>query len=118
MLHHQQSRLRRARKSRARIRLTAEHRLSVHRTSRHFYAQLSLADGSRTLAVVSTVQKEFRGQLERGGNVAAARLLGTAIAGRAEHLGIRRVAFDRAGYKYHGRVRALAESAREAGLSF
>ena len=118
MHHHTQSRHRRARKSRGRIRLSAEHRLTVYRTPRHIYAQLSLADGSRTLAVVCTLQKEFRGDRAYGGNVEAARRIGAAVATKAEHLGIRKVAFDRAGYKYHGRVKALAESARAAGLEF
>ena len=95
------------------------HRLSVNRSPRHIYAQVFEADGSRVLAAASTLDAEVRERLEGGGgNVAAASVVGEAIALRARAAGISRVAFDRSGYKYHGRVKALAEAAREHGLEF
>ena len=113
------ARLRRARRTRAAIRRLRVHRLSVNRSPRHIYAQLFEPDGSRVLAAASTLDKEVREQVEgNGGNVAAAALVGQAIAERARNAGIARVAFDRSGYKYHGRVKALAEAAREHGLQF
>ena len=113
------ARLRRARRTRAAIRRLRVHRLSVNRSPRHIYAQLFEPDGSRVLAAASTLDKEVREQVEgNGGNVAAAAVVGQAIAERARNAGIERVAFDRSGYKYHGRVKALAEAAREHGLQF
>ena len=95
------------------------HRLSVNRSPRHIYAQVFEPDGSRVLAAASTLDKEIRERLDGGGgNVAAASVVGQAIAERARKAGIARVAFDRSGYKYHGRVKALAEAAREHGLEF
>ena len=114
-----EARLRRARRTRSTIRRLRVHRLSVNRSPRHIYAQVFEADGSRVLAAASTLDKEVRQRLDGGGgNVAAAALVGQAIAERARNAGIARVAFDRSGYKYHGRVKALAEAARENGLEF
>ena len=113
------ARLRRARRTRAAIRRQRVHRLSVNRSPRHIYAQVFEPDGSRVLAAASTLDKEVREQVDGNcGNVAAASVVGRAIAERARKLGIARVAFDRSGYKYHGRVKALAEAAREHGLEF
>jgi large subunit ribosomal protein L18 len=111
-------RTRRAKPTRARIREQHAMRLTVHRTPRHIYAQLFDGNGERVLASASTVQKALAQDLKGTGNVAAARAVGRAIAERARAAGITRVAFDRAGFQYHGRVKALAEAAREAGLEF
>ena len=113
-----QRRERRASKTRAKIRELGTPRLTVHRTPRHIYAQLFAADGSRVLASASTVQKELVKELKYTGNVEAARAIGRAIAERAKAAGVERAAFDRSGFQYHGRVKALAEAAREAGLEF
>ena len=113
-----QRRDRRAIKTRAKIRELGTPRLTVHRTPRHIYAQLFAADGSQVLATASTVQKELVKELKYTGNVEAARAVGRAIAERAKAAGVERVAFDRSGFQYHGRVKALAEAAREAGLEF
>lgn len=111
-----ESRLRRARRTRAHIHKLAIHRLSVHRTPRHIYAQIIAPDAGTTVAAASTVEK-IDG-LEGSGNVAAAKRVGALIAERAKAAGITKVAFDRSGFKYHGRVQALADAAREAGLEF
>lgn len=114
-----QARLRRARRTRAAIRRQRVYRLSVNRSPRHIYAQVFEFDGSRVLAAASTLDRKVREQIEgSGGNVAAASVVGRTIAERALEAGIDRVAFDRSGYKYHGRVKALAEAAREHGLRF
>lgn len=114
-----ETRIRRARRTRANIQAAGAVRLTVHRTPRHIYAQLIAAGGERTLAAASTLDGDLRKKLGKGtGNVDAAAAVGRLIAERAKAAGIEKVAFDRAGYKYHGRVRALAEAAREAGLSF
>jgi large subunit ribosomal protein L18 len=110
-------RLRRAARARAKIRELKALRLSVHRTSQHIYAQIFDVD-SKVLAVASTVQKGVRGDLKGTGNIAAAAAVGKAIAEKAKAAGIKQVAFDRSGYKYHGRVKALADAARENGLEF
>lgn len=111
-------RQRRAKRTRSKIRLLAANRLCVHRTPRHIYAQIiSPADG-RVLAAASTLAKELRGSLKATGNKAAAAAVGKLIAERAKAAGIDSVAFDRSGFVYHGRVKALADAAREAGLSF
>ena len=94
------------------------HRLCVHRTPRHIYAQIVAPDGGHTIASASTLDKGLRAEIGYGGNVAAAAVIGKTIAERSKAAGITRVAFDRAGFKYHGRVKALAESARESGLEF
>lgn len=111
-------RLRRAVKARARIRERGVARLSVHRTPKHIYAQVTDALGARVIAAASTVQKTVRGELKNTGNVAAARAVGKTIAERSKAAGVNKVAFDRAGFQFHGRVKALAEAAREAGLEF
>jgi large subunit ribosomal protein L18 len=110
------SRLRRAKKTRASLREQRTVRLTVYRTPRHIYAQVISADGSKIIAAASTVEKELRESTN--GNVDAAGRIGKAIAERAKTAGITRVAFDRSGFKYHGRVKALADAAREAGLEF
>lgn len=112
------SRLQRAVKTRAHIRALGRVRLSVHRTPRHIYAQLMAADGSRVLASVSSLSPSLRAELKSGGNVAAAEAVGRAIAESAKRAGITQVAFDRSGFRYHGRIKALAEAARAGGLEF
>ena len=111
-----ESRLRRARKVRIKIRERGSSRLCVHRTPRHTYAQVTTADGSQVLAAASTLDKALRQRTT--GNVEAARQVGELIAQRAKEAGVEEVAFDRSGYRYHGRVKALADAAREAGLQF
>jgi len=113
-----QSRLRRARRTRAKIRELGAHRLSIHRTPRHIYAQVIGPDGGTVVAAVSTVSKDVRKAVPKTGNVAAASAVGKAIAEKAKSAGVTRVAFDRSGFRYHGRVKALADAAREAGLEF
>jgi large subunit ribosomal protein L18 len=113
-----QRRQRRAIKTRAQIRQLRQVRLTVHRTPRHIYAQLFDDKGERVLAAASTVQKDVAEGLKGTGNIEAARAVGRSIAERARAAGITRVAFDRAGFQYHGRVKALADAAREAGLEF
>jgi len=110
------SRIRRARKTRAKISELAVPRLSIHRTPRHIYAQVIAASGSEVIASVSTVQTDMKGQVKYTGNVEAATAVGKAIAEKALAAGVTSVAFDRSGFKYHGRVKALADAAREAGL--
>jgi large subunit ribosomal protein L18 len=112
------SRLRRARQTRLKIREVGAVRLTVHRTNGHIYAQITSAAGDKVLAAASTLEKEVRAQLKTGGNRKAAELIGQRIAQKAKEKGIDSVAFDRAGYKYHGRVKALAEAARAGGLKF
>jgi large subunit ribosomal protein L18 len=110
-------RLRRATRSRAKIRELKALRLSVHRTSQHIYAQIFDAE-SKVLAMASTLQKDVRGDLKGTGNITAAAAVGKAIAEKAKAAGIKQVAFDRSGFKYHGRIKALADAARENGLEF
>ncbi len=110
------ARKRRTKKTRARIRAQQAHRLCIHRTPRHIYAQVLVPDGSKVTASASTVDKQVKGEAQYGGNVAAAKVVGRLIAERAREAGVERVAFDRSGFKYHGRVKALADAAREAGL--
>lgn len=113
------SRLRRARRARAKIRELGVHRLTIFRTPRHMYAQVIAADGAKVVASASTLDKGVKSALNgHGGNIAAAASVGREIAERAKAAGIERVAFDRAGFKYHGRVKALADAARENGLQF
>lgn len=111
-------RLRRARKTRAKIAEVAAVRLTVHRSNSHIYAQVVDPSGAKVLAAASTVEPEVRKGAKHGSNAKAAAEVGRRIAERAKKLGIDAVAFDRAGYKFHGRVKALAEAAREAGLKF
>jgi large subunit ribosomal protein L18 len=110
------SRLRRARRSRMTMREQGATRLSVHRTSTHIYAQILDADGARVLASASTLDKSLR--KDATGNIKAAEGVGSLIADRAKAAGVVKVAFDRSGYKYHGRVKALADAARKGGLKF
>lgn len=111
-----QSRLRRARRARAKISELGATRLCVNRTPRHIYAQIIAADGDKVVAQASTLEKDLRAG--KTGNVEAAKAVGTLIAERAKAAGVSEVAFDRSGFKYHGRVKALADAAREAGLEF
>ena len=111
-------RLRRALKSRSHIRQLGVARLTVHRTPNHIYAQVTAADGAKVIAAASTVQKAVREGLKSTGNVAAAKAVGRVIAERSKAAGVDKVAFDRSGFQFHGRVKALAEAAREAGLQF
>ncbi|XZG71063.1 50S ribosomal protein L18 [Chitinibacteraceae bacterium HSL-7] len=113
-----QTRLRRARKTRAKIAELKEVRLSVHRTNSHIYAQIIDASGAKVLASASTAEKEVRDQVKNGGSVEAATVIGKRIAEKARAAGVERVAFDRSGFQYHGRVKALADAAREGGLVF
>jgi large subunit ribosomal protein L18 len=113
-----QARLRRARKTRAKIAELKAVRLCVHRSNCHIYAQIIDGSGARVLACASTVEKDVRKLVPNGGNVKAASLVGKLIAERAKAAGIETVAFDRSGFMYHGRVKALAEAAREGGLKF
>lgn len=112
------SRLRRATRTRMKIRELRMPRLSVMRTPRHMYAQLISADGATVLAAASTVEKSLASSLKYTGNKDAAAAVGKAIAERARAAGIEAVAFDRSGFLYHGRIAALADAAREAGLKF
>lgn len=111
-------RLRRARRGRAKICELGVNRLSVHRTPRHIYAQVIAPDGGKVVVAASTLQESVRGKLNATGNTEAAKAVGKAIAERALKAGIETVAFDRSGFRYHGRVKALADAAREGGLKF
>ncbi len=113
------SRLRRARRARAKIRELEVNRLTIFRTPRHMYAQVIGPDGDKVIASASTVDKAVKAELKgSSGNSAAAAVVGKMIAERAKAAGVETVAFDRAGFKYHGRVKALADAARENGLQF
>lgn len=121
MMTKKEQRLRRSRQTRVRIAKQVVARLTVFRSNLHIYASVISDDGARVLASASTAEKEVREQLSaagKGGNVAAASIIGKRIAEKAKAAGVERVAFDRAGFAYHGRVKALAEAAREAGLQF
>lgn len=120
-LNKKDQRLRRSRQTRVRIASQLTPRLSVHRSNLHIYASVISADGTQVLASASTAEPDVRSQLGavgKGGNVAAAALIGKRVAEKARSAGVETVAFDRSGYAYHGRVKALAEAAREAGLQF
>jgi len=119
-LNKKDQRIRRSRQTRARIAQQRVARLTVFRSNLHIYASVISDDGSQVLASASTAEKEVREQLgaAKGGNAAAAAVIGKRIAEKAKAAGIEKVAFDRAGFAYHGRVKALAEAAREAGLQF
>ena len=112
------SRLRRAAKTRVRIHRQEAVRLTVHRTNLHIYAQVVAADGAKVLASASTAEKEVRAKQPKGSNKEAAALVGKRIAEKATAAGVTEVAFNRAAFSYHGRVKALAEAAREGGLKF
>ena len=118
MLDRNEARLRRARQTRAKIAELKAVRLTVHRSNCHIYAQVIAPDGLKVLASASTVEPEVRQSVKYGGNVKAAAEVGKRIAEKAKELGIDAVAFDRGGYKFHGRIKALAEAARAAGLKF
>ena len=118
MINKKESRLRRARATRARIKMQKMNRLTVYRTNLHIYASIISADGGRVLVSASTVEAEVRAQLANGGNVAAAKLIGARLAEKAKAAGVEAVVFDRNGYLYHGRVKQLAEGARNGGLKF
>lgn len=111
-----QARLRRALRTRSKIRELGAHRLCIHRTPQHTYAQVISPDGSQVLASASTLEAEVKAALKHSGNVEAATRIGQLIAERAIANGVTKVAFDRSGFKYHGRVKALADAARESGL--
>ena len=118
MLDKNPGRLRRARQTRLKIREVGAIRLTVHRTNVHIYAQITSPGGDKVLASASSAEKEVRAQLRNGGNRKAAEVVGQRIGQKAKAAGIGSVAFDRAGYRYHGRVKALAEAARAGGLKF
>jgi large subunit ribosomal protein L18 len=112
------ARLRRARQTRIRIRENGAARLTVHRSNEHIYAQITTPEGDKVIASASSVEKDVRGQLKHGSTRKAAELVGQRIAAKAKEKGIESVAFDRAGYRYHGRIKALADAARSGGLKF
>ena len=112
------ARLRRARQTRLRIRDVGTLRLSVHRSNSHIYAQITSAAGDKVMASASSLEKDVRGQIKHGGNLKAAEVVGQRIAAKAKEKGIEKVAFDRGGYRYHGRIKALADAARAGGLKF
>jgi len=118
MMDKNQARLRRSRKTRAKLAELKVVRLAVHRTNCHMYAQIIDASGGKVLASASTVEVDVRKELSNGGNAAAAAIVGKRIAEKAKSLGIEKVAFDRSGFRYHGRVKSLADAARENGLVF
>jgi large subunit ribosomal protein L18 len=118
MFSKKQARLRRARKTRAKIAELKSVRLCVNRSNCHIYAQVISSCGGKVLASASSLEVEIRKDLANGGNVAAAALIGKLVAERAKAAGIDKVSFDRSGYQYHGRIKALAEAARENGLQF
>lgn len=118
MLNKNEARQRRARKTRARIAEQKTVRLAIHRTNLHIYAQVISADGGKVLASASTLEADVRKSIGNGGNAAAAAVVGKRIAEKAKSAGITAVAFDRSGNKYHGRIKALADAAREHGLQF
>jgi len=118
MISKKVNRIRRAKKTRAKISELGTYRLSIHRTPRHIYAQVISPDGSKVIAAASTLQKDIANDAKYTGNAEAASLVGKAIAEKSKSAGVTSVAFDRSGFRYHGRVKALADAAREAGLEF
>jgi large subunit ribosomal protein L18 len=118
MMDKKVSRIRRAKRGRKRIQEVEAVRLTVHRTPRHIYAQVIAADGAQVIVCASTLDKQLRAKLKSTGNVDAAKEVGKLVAERAIKAGIKAVAFDRSGYQYHGRIKALADAARESGLEF
>lgn len=113
-----EARARRLTKTRDHIRQLGANRLCVHRTPRHIYAQVIEPGGSKVITSASTLDKEIRGKVRYPGNVEAATMVGKVLAERAKAAGVTKVAFDRSGYKYHGRIKALADAARENGMEF
>ena len=118
MISKKANRMRRAKRTRAKISELGAHRLTIHRTPRHIYAQVISPDGSKVIATASTIQKDIASDAKYTGNADAASLVGKAIAEKSKSAGVTTVAFDRSGFRYHGRVKALAEAAREGGLEF
>jgi large subunit ribosomal protein L18 len=121
MLTKKQQRLRRSRQTRIRIATQGVARLTVNRTNLHIYASVISGDGGKVIATASTAEAEVRAALGgsgKGGNAAAAQVIGKRLAEKAKAAGVEKVAFDRSGFAYHGRVKALADAAREAGLQF
>lgn len=118
MISKKANRMRRAKRARMKISELGAHRLSVHRTPKHIYAQVISPDGSKVIAAASTVQKDVAADAKYTGNIEAATMVGKAIAEKAKSAGVTTVAFDRSGFRYHGRVKALADAARENGLKF
>jgi len=118
MIDKNTARLRRSRQTRLKIRELGAVRLTVHRTNSHIYAQIISASGDKVIATASSVEQELRNKVKNGGNVKAAEAVGGRIAEKAKQAGVEQVAFDRSGYRYHGRVKALAEAARAGGLKF
>lgn len=118
MIDKKQSRLRRAKRTRAKIAELKAVRLTVNRSNGHIYAQVIDASGGKVIATASSVDKALRAELTNGSSVKAAAVVGKTVAERAKKAGVEAVAFDRSGYRFHGRVKALAEAAREAGLKF
>jgi len=118
MIEKKQSRMRRSRRTRAKIAELKVVRLTVNRSNVHIYAQVIDASGGKVLASASSAEKVLRTELKNGGNIKAAVVVGKLIAEKAKKVGVEAVAFDRSGYRFHGRVKALAEAAREAGLKF
>lgn len=112
------SRLRRAKRTRLHIRKLDATRLTIHKSVKHIYAQITSPDGSKTIVSASTLEKNIKQKISTTGNIDAAKEVGALVASRALQAGISDVAFDRSGYLYHGRVKALADAAREAGLNF
>jgi large subunit ribosomal protein L18 len=117
-MNKQEARIRRAKRTRMKIRELEVIRLCVNKTPRHIYAQITTADGAKTIICASTLDKELRKTVKKPGNVDAAKEVGKLIAKRAIEAGIKTVAFDRSGFRYHGRIKALADAAREIGLEF
>ncbi len=113
-----QARIKRATHTRTHIRRKGTNRLCVHRTPKHLYAQVIAADGSGVLVSASTLDKEIKGEVRYSGNIDAAVIVGKKLGERAKQAGLTQVAFDRSGFKYHGRIKALADAAREQGLEF
>ena len=118
MIDKNPARLRRARQTRLKIREIGAVRLTVHRTNLHIYAQITTPAGEKVLASASSVEKDLRANLKSGSNLKAAEAVGQRIAEKAKAAGIANVAFDRAGYRYHGRIKTLADAARAGGLKF
>src|SRR3990167_6571709 len=112
------TRLKRAKRARMRIREVGAVRFCVHKTPRHIYAQITTSDGSKIFTSASTLEKQLKSNLKVTGNVDAAKAVGKLVAERALQAGIKQVAFDRSGFRYHGRIKALADAAREVGLEF
>jgi large subunit ribosomal protein L18 len=112
------SRLRRAKRSRINIRDREAVRLCVHRTSQHIYAQVISAEGNAVIVCASTLDKDLKGKIKSTSNIDAAKSVGLLVAKRALEAGVTAVAFDRSGFRYHGRIKALADAAREGGLQF